>query len=206
MRMTYLIKITGLVASLGLSANAWSYTIDVSTEVGGVDAIIAAAEQGNDPILVDSGDAAEEAWVESILGMDITLDKLTNSSGGYWTATNESPDDVFAFDLGAFDGDYYVVKLGNLCPASAPASCNPLTHFLYDNAVELQYAVISLKDILTTANVDTSTTSYTIDIDKVSHLSGISGGDTPCCTRVPEPGSLALFALGAFGLRRMTKL
>ena len=157
--------------------NSWAYTItpdplvpDVFIDVGDLDTII------DTTTLLNSGDAEEQAWVESVLGFSVTFDTKNDGSFDWILADFET--DIYVQELSS-DPEYYLIKLGG-------GSFAGDTHVLYDNAIDLSYAVIDLGILGQGA---------TIDITRVSHISEFDG-----TISVPEPGTLALFGLGLLGL------
>jgi len=154
-----------------MSSNTWAVPID---PYGFLDTFLASTD------LINSSSAAEEAWVETELGIDITYTQLedTASGGANWELVTG---DSYAF----FFGDsstitHYLIKTGNLC-AKDDNSCNPDERwFLFENEISLDWAYIEL-----------STSDYTIaNIGKISHVG----------TAVPEPSTLVLLSLGLLGL------
>lgn len=160
-------KVIAAAALLGASTLGWA--IPMST-VGGVDLLLDQAALGN------SGEATEEAWVESILGADVIFDDKMD--GGFsW----ELVDGTTATYAQAFSDapDYYLVKVGNLKDSND-------THFLFQNLAELAYGVINLE--IMGFNIKEG-------VGKISHVSLFDE-----TVSVPEPGTLALLGLGLLGL------
>ncbi len=168
MKMKALVKASAIFLALAFSVNSWAYMLG-GTDVGGLDSIIGTASLGN------SSDAQEEAWVESVLGFNVTFEYKNDGAFSWNIVDGET--DVYAQLLDS-DPEFYLVKLGG-------GNFLGDTHVLYDNAASLSYAVIDLLALGQGA---------TIDIARVSHISEFNG------TSVPEPGTLALFGLGLLGL------
>lgn len=161
------------------SANAFAIPI---TTVGSYDNLLA---QSN----ITSG--FEEAWIESVLSINISYTQLndTVSNGGNWTSVEGGITGDWAFDFGpGNDPAYFLVKLGGGKGAGADN-----THYLFENIESLQWAFVNLgvfgDAVLTKDN-----------IGLISHVG---------LTSIPEPGIAGLFAMGLFGLvvaRRRMKL
>jgi len=170
MKSINLLKLTGLIASLALSLNAWS--IPFST-VGSVDTLEAQTTLSN------SSSENELAWVQDVLNDDSLVFLTRNDElEGEWMNVDNT-DDIYAYEL-TFDPapTYFLLKTGR-------GADN--THFLYKNISELSYAVIDLSALGFSGNVE---------ISKISHVSEF---DTTTTT-VPEPAPLALLSIGLIAL------
>ena len=119
---------------------------------------------------MSSGDQTEVDWVNSVLGTSFTSDSLSRAEDVDWYWTDTS--DVIAFALQTGPG-YYLIKNAGL-------------HVLFENVSSFDWGVINLNDILGNINLG--------DDFMISHVSEFGGG-----TKVPEPGTLALFGLGLLG-------
>lgn len=170
MQTQYLAKLAALITALVLSTSSWAYMIG-TTDVGAVDQIFASADLSN------SGDAVEEAWIESVLGFDVNLSYKNDSTS--WALVNNETS-IYASEL-VTNTDYFIVKYGNGGISGLDS------HFLYQNLDALMYAVIDL-DLVSTAK--------NFNIGRVSHITEF--GSTT--TDVPEPGTLMLLGLGLLGM------
>jgi len=148
---------------------AWSYSIGGGTNVGDLDTLLASAN------LANSGDAAELAWAQGVVGPETTLTWGTkyNTTGGEWSLTDT--DDIYAHTL-ATSPKYFLIKTGNVADPD-------IRWFLFRNNAELSYAVISL------AGLDFNDTT---NVGGISHIVEFNP--------VPIPSSVLLFASGLGGL------
>ena len=179
-----IVKSFALVIGLLISSSSWALMINGTTNVGNIDAIIDSKSLGNSSV------AQEEAWVESVLGIDVAFE-YKNDGTFSWVAVDNQPtvyvekkngkkeliDTIFAQALST-DPDYFLVKLGG-------GNFSGDTHVLYNNAASLSYAVIDLVALGQGA---------TIDIARISHIAEFDG------TSVPAPAPLALLSLGLLGM------
>lgn len=172
MKRPALLTFVALFACLGLSAPASA--IPMAT-TGGIDLLLASAE------VSPSNPANDEAWVESILGMDVTFSGQTDT-GLNWSLV-DGEIDVYAHELES-DPQYHLIRTssGNLLGH---------THFLFQNLFSLSYAVIDLSSM----GFDPSQTLIT----SVEQLTEFNGSVTRSGT-VPEPASVVLLALGLLAL------
>jgi len=184
--MKRLACVLGGVAVVAFAANASAGTIAYTTVVQ-ADTYVTAAN------LADSGAATEEAWVETFLGTNVTYEQLSNSGASKWLQVTGDPTgtDLYAYDFGvANGGDYFVVKTGNIAGTS-------FEHFLYNNLISLQYAVIDLNNF---------GLNLVIEVGKVSHVGEVNpGGGTPTQFSVPDGGATVLMlgaALSGLGIAR----
>jgi hypothetical protein len=167
------LKVFSLVASLFISSSAWSLTI---TDVGGLDDFLASAYLGN------SGDAAEEAWVESIVGFDVQLSDKYDTNGSDWTLIDHvSQTDIYATSLNT-SSEYFMIKLGT-------GGTTLDSHFLFENIGDLAWAVVDFSD----AGIDL--TVRNINMNRLSHVAEMGEYH-----EVPEPSVIMLFGLGVIGL------
>jgi hypothetical protein len=150
------------------------------TDVGGTaDTLIA---QTN---LINSGDAEELAWVNSVLGGGYTLEFKVNTTSSNWEAIVDATG-IYAYEA-TEEPDYFLVKTGS-------NSGNTNKWFLFDNIGSLNWAVISLVDMgFSEINI--------ANIDKISHIDGF-GDNQP----VPEPASMVLMALGIGGILAIIRI
>lgn len=164
-------------------------------DVTQVDTLLASAH-------VNSGDAAEEAWVEEVLNVDVTLEYKTADMAGAWEAVDEIGS-AYAYALQS-PVEYFVIKTGNLHDGDM------INHFLYQNVANFDYAVVDLEGILDEvygvgAWGDTELSN--INLGKISHVDEFSGG----ITTTPIPAAAWLFGTALAGIaglrarRRKTK-
>ena len=163
------------VTLLSVTSSGWAVPI---SDVGGLDNFVAGT------YLAKSGDAFEESWVESMLGIDVVLDDKYDTNGSNWQFVDGSTD-IIATQF-ADAPDYFLVKTGKIFGTTNNT-------FLFQNVDELYWGVISLASMGITGS----------NIEKISHLTLF---DSPS-TDIPEPGVFTLLVLGVMGLlwtRRQT--
>ena len=170
-----LIPLVALVFSLNANALLMS-------EVGDVDTFIASDTLSN------SGAATEEAWVESVLGFDVSFIEKDDSGASTWQLISDENDgdgieDIFAKQIDELT-DYFLLKLGN-------GGTNIESHYLFQNIGKLDWAVVDFS----TAGVDLSVKK--INIGRVSHDVTL---DNTTTYNVPEPSACLLVGLGLIGL------
>jgi len=174
MKITNSIKLAFMGVFLMLSPHALAYTIDdggVSVDVGVADTIIASTT------LASSGEATETAWVESALGFSVSFTDKIEDTFSWSLATGET--DVFAHLLTS-DPQYFLVKIGT-------GNSGDDTHYLFDNADSLSYAVFDLGAL----GIDPDTATF--NFSAISHIAEFAAV-------VPEATTLTLLGLGLFGL------
>jgi len=167
-----LIKAVVLFAGFLLSTSTFAFTINGATDVGEVDNLVAMTA------LPDFTVATETAWVESVLGLNVTLD-FRDRSELEWTAVDgqvAGSETVYAQSLDT-NPDYYLLRLIN-------GGVNGNDTILYENIASLAYAVIDLVALGQGSTIDI----YSVT---VSHINEFS---------VPEPGPIALLGFGLLGL------
>jgi hypothetical protein len=174
---------SSLIASVLFLGNA----ADALTIVGagGFDTFLASAN-------IDSGQASEEAWVASILGLDATNVSMTyrdEDGANLWEQFSDSDGDDYYFDFGSSVDpiDHFVLKLGNGGPNITDS------HYLFQNIGDTQYAAVSFAE----AGVDFTLGGITID--RISHTSEFDTGGTTT-EPVPEPSTIAMFGAASLML------
>jgi hypothetical protein len=122
---TILLFLCGLLV---LSGSAVAYKISDS-DVGDLDKVVATASLGN------SGDAAELAWIKSVLGDDYTINSKYDVDDSNWTQTDTSS--VYALGLNGSPG-YFFIKLGT-------GNTSIASHWLYQNFENLYHFSLKKK-------------------------------------------------------------
>lgn len=189
--------------SLGLASQA-SSTLLVS-DVGAIDPMIAAAH------LSSSGNAAETAWITSIVGTgftidfkyeidttepDFTGDQFIWVNNGFDVVTQANDlgltgtSDEYAWNL-PYKNGYFYVKTGN----------GTYKHWLFQNTPSTNWGTIVLggayNDVTTMDRFGNTTIQDIIfDVKDIHSISHIGSGGTP----VPEPATMFLFGIGVAGL------
>lgn len=178
-----------LLAILAFAGTGWAIPLG---EVGLLDTYT-----GDSIFLGNSGDGAEEAWIQSILGSGYTLDYKYPSD----EIENAYPEDKSFGDVewlpvddeyywaweftDGYQPEYFFLKLG---VGSLGESGSVPDHFLFLNEDELNWAVVDLSAL----GVESLEAWM---VGRISHIGGTGG-----TTQVPEPGSLLLLGLGMVAL------
>ncbi len=170
--------ISTLLVVIGLGFSAGSSAITMA-DVGGIDPFI------DSTTLPNSGDATEEAWVESVLGFDVTMSSKYDSDGSDWMLV-DGYDDVYALMMET-NPAYFLIKIGT-------GGTNLDSHYLFQNIFELAWAVVDFSS----AGIDF--TIQNIGIDRMSHVDEFNGSD------IPEPLSILLLGLGLLGYNHRRKV
>jgi len=130
--------------------------------------------------LSNSSSGGEEAWVESVIGVDINYAQIDNpGEGDFWHTVEDGLLGDYAYDFGlGLDPAFFLVKIG----AGSAVGADDTT-YLFENNSSLQWAFF---------NLDVFGSDITLsNIGIISH-SGV--------TTVPEPGIIGLIGMGLIGL------
>ena len=161
------ILIALLIGTIFTASASYALTISDGTDVGSADIWLAETQQL-------SGEAAELAWVRSILGNSIEFiikhDDLEESD---WQRTNQTGTWALALNN---DPSYFLIKTGTIDGTNNK-------EFLFENTGSLAWAVLDLDSIHVTD---------VLNIGKVSHVNEY--------TPVPEPSTVLLLGAGILGL------
>jgi PEP-CTERM motif len=174
-----LAPIISTIALLALSSTASAIPI---TTTGGADSLVYWDQLGN------SGVASEQQFIADYLNVDassLTYTQLQNSGGedNVWQ-TVDGYDDLFAFNFGTDSPALFLIKTGN--HVTLPGEEGIFDTFLFSNTESLNWAVVDLG--LFTRD------RGKVEIGMISHV-GMSG-----TTKVPEPATLGMLALGLAGI------
>lgn len=158
--------------TLASAASALTIGSSPATDVGELDVFLFASTKNELP---NSSPAAEEAWVEGLLGFDVSYMAYGNNVP--ITATNEDST-VFAWELADASAGYFLIK-------------NAAFWAIFQNMSDLSYAVVDADSGLLPANMNFGNAT-------ISHYGVVSGdgGDPDDRTTVPLPSPLLLIGLG----------
>ena len=179
--------------SFGISSSCLAIVItdtdaglDNGTNVGGIDTFLAETTD------VLSGEAAELAWVNLVLGITAPDTATFTIKTGDVPYYNTNTNDVFAFDATPVS-DYFLIKNGNVAA-------------LFQNLADFNWGVFDTSLIDDAANLpnDPNDPPEEWVISHVSRFDYDGGGDDQ---DIPEPGIISLFGIGllGFGLSHMRR-
>jgi len=181
---------TTLVAAtlLTSSFNSAAITTTIADVGPNYDILLGSTTLGN------SSAAGEQAWVESVLGFDVTYTQLTEAESGgdivgNWISVGNIAGD-YAFELTPYNPEYFVVKVG------AGKNDPVFTHYLFDNAISMEWAFLNVNDSFGEGVVIKN-------IGKVSHVGLADCVGEECGSDrnlVPIPAAAWLFGSGLIGL------
>lgn len=171
--------------SFGISSSCLATVINDGgayndTDVGSTDNLLGEASNAG-------SDAAELAWVNSILGLDATAEFIIKTASVEYYATNVT--NVFAFDV-THGSDYFLVK-------------NATRIALFENLDDMDWGVFNTGELSAAINLPTDP----LVISHVSQFNKDDGGNLPGSRPppVPEPGIMALFGVGLLGMGLMRR-
>lgn len=184
-----LIKVAVVLTGF-VSLPSWGVAItggvNNGTDVGSVDTYVDEISKADLSLLCGNpqgNPTCEESWVNSVLAPTSTSYTVKNETIAYFTTDVNG---VYAFELDMSQGapDYFLVKDSN-------------NRALYQNLAELAWGVFSVEDFqLGGWNIPSSELT-------ISHVTQFGAG------KVPEPGVIALLAVGLVGVgiaRRRTRV
>ena len=154
--------------TLASATSALTIGPSAATDVGDLDIFLFASTKNELP---NSSPAAEEAWIESVLGFDVGYMAYGNNVP--ITATNEDST-VFAWELADASSGYFLIK-------------NAAFWAVFQNISDLSYAVVDADSGLLPANMNFGNST-------ISHYGVVNGVDVDPDGRptVPLPSPLLL--------------
>jgi hypothetical protein len=175
-------KLAPIISGLALLAVSSIASAIPITTTGGADSLVYWDQLGN------SGVATEQQFIADYLNVDagsLTYTQLANSGGedNAWE-TVDGYDDLFAFNFGADSPALFLIKTG--AHVTLPGEEGTFDTFLFSNTASLNWAVVDLGLF--------GRDRGKVEIGMVSHV-GLSG-----TTKVPEPATLGMLALGLAGI------
>jgi hypothetical protein len=174
MELKYRMKNLVAACALSCAATAQAYTVGVE-DVGSLDTLLGIGYHNVD--LANANIVSETDWVNSLIGTEELVFHVREDPVTYYSTLEST--DIFAFEMLAPD-DYFLVK-------------NAQGYALFDNLASLDWGVFSASQLGAEFNVGGN---HEYQISHVTSFNGEPGGDV----NVPEPGTLALLAIGLGGL------
>ena len=174
----FAIRITAAILAMMLASTAVAYEIHTDSgtvDVGGLDIL-----QAQTQMTSSANPAAEEAWAEEVLGIDLDFGGVKTETVSYFMTDTFN---VIAFELFS-DPGYYIIK-------------NARWFALFENTAELGWGVLDISPLADAFNLTWGCQSEDGDCEfTISHVTEFSS----TVTQVSEPGSMLLMLLGALGL------
>lgn len=183
--MKTLLNFMAVAATVLLLNNAHAYMID-STDVGELDKLLQVAN------LANSGDNAEQAFINNYFNPDITSYTKTSENTIYSAQTSfvDGSSDIFAFEL-PFESGFYLIKNAS-CKNSTDCENNTA---LFQNNEAFDWGVLSYDYLTGTTASGGLGMHFGNNEFTISHV--VSIGDI---IQVAEPATLGLLTLGVVGL------